>query len=42
MGANLRPSDYAPGVLPLRHCSLEYKMQGHSFYSFAGISRPFL
>jgi hypothetical protein len=35
--ANFRPSDYEPGVLPLRHCSLVSQMQGHSFYSFAGI-----
>ncbi len=42
VGANLRPSDYEPGVLPLRHCILACRTQGHSFYSFIGISRPFL
>ncbi len=26
-GAILRPSDYEPGVLPLRHCNLVYKTQ---------------
>ncbi len=42
VGANLRPSDYEPGVLPMRHCSLVCKVQGHSFSSFAGIFRQFL
>ncbi len=42
VGANLWPSDYGPSVLPLRHCSLVWKIQGHSFSSFAGILRPFL
>ncbi len=42
VGANLRLSDYGPSVLPLRHCNLVCKVQGHSFSSFAGIFRPFL
>ena len=29
MGANLRPLDNEPGVLPLRHCSLVYDTQLH-------------
>jgi hypothetical protein len=38
VGANLRPSDYEPGVLPLRHCTLVCKMQWHSFCSLLGFS----
>ncbi len=37
-GANLRSSDYEPGVLPLRHCSLVMTIS----LFLAGIFRPFL
>ncbi len=40
-GANLWPSDYEPGVLPLRHCSLVYKTQLHSYCSLLGFSGSF-
>ncbi len=41
VGANLRTSDYEPGVLPLRHCSLVCKMQLHSYCSLLGFSGSF-
>ncbi len=42
VGANLRPSDHWPSVLPLCHCSLECEFQENSFSPFAGIFQPFL
>ncbi len=41
IGANLRPSDYEPGVLPLRHSSLECKMQWQSVCFLLGFSGRF-
>ncbi len=38
VGPNLRPSDYEPGVLPLRHCSLVCRTQWHSLCSLLGFS----
>ncbi len=41
VGANLRPSDYELGVLPLRHCSLVYDTQLNqpvSFRDFPAVS----
>ncbi len=40
VGPNLPPSDYDPGVLPLRHCSLGYRNDIHSVpcWDFPAIS----
>jgi hypothetical protein len=32
-GANLPPTDYDPGVLPLHHCSLEYITENTQYVS---------
>ncbi len=41
VSTNLRPSDYEPGVLPLRHCSIECKTQWQSVYFLLGFSGRF-
>ncbi len=41
VGANLWPSDYEPGVIPLRHCTLVCMWQWHSFCSLLGFSGRF-
>ncbi len=41
LGANLRPSDYEPDILPLRHCFLVYWMLWHSLCSLLGFSGRF-
>ncbi len=41
VGANRRPPDYEPGVLPLRHCSLVCKMQWQSVCFLLGFSGCF-
>ncbi len=41
VGANLQPSDYEPGILPLRHCSLVCEMQLHLLCCLLGFSGRF-
>ncbi len=36
LGANLRPRDHEPDILPLRHCILGYVMLWHSLCSLLG------
>ncbi len=40
-GANLRPSEYEPDTLPLRHCILVLKKLWHSLCSLLGFSGRF-
>ncbi len=41
LGANLRPSDYKPDILPLRHCTLVYITLWHSLCSLLGLFSRF-
>jgi hypothetical protein len=41
LGANLRPLDYEPDILPLRHCILVDILLWHSLCSLLGFSGRF-